>query len=72
VAPACEKLGVEVLMARSRRKGRKPIAKPRLTNDDIDHCFAVAAETVKEIERQLQSTLKLPASSLLLRIQTRR
>lgn len=43
-----------------------------LTDAEIDHYFAAAAATVKEVERQLQSTLKIPASSLLLRIQTRR
>jgi hypothetical protein len=64
-------------MARARRKRQKPIKKPQqtqpqpLTDADIDHYFAVAAATIKEVEQQLQSTLKLPASSLLLRIQSR-
>lgn len=67
-----------VLMARARQKRRKPVkpvkptAPPMLTDAEIDHYFAAAAATVKEVERQLQSTLKIPASSLLLRIQNRR
>jgi hypothetical protein len=59
-------------MARGKRRKRKPVETPRLTNEVIDHYLARAAETVKEVERDLQSTFKLPASSLLLRIQTRR
>lgn len=63
-------------MTRARRKRRKPVEKPQpatvLTTADIDHCFAAAAATVKEVEQQLENALKLPASSLLLRIQTRR
>jgi hypothetical protein len=43
-----------------------------LSDAEIDHYFAAAAATVKEVEQQLQSTLKIPASSLLLLIQTRR
>lgn len=61
-------------MARARQHSRKPIKKPPqaplLTTTTIDHYFAAAAETVKEVEQQLQNTLKLPASSLLLRIQS--
>ena len=62
-------------MARARQKRRRPVkptALPMLSDAEIDHYFAAAAATVKEVERQLQSTLKIPASSLLLRIQTRR
>jgi hypothetical protein len=63
-------------MVRAKRKRRKPIDKPQptpqLTHADIDHYFAAAAATVKEVEQQLQDMMKLPASSLLLRIQTRR
>ena len=63
-------------MVRAKRRRRKLIDKaqptPQLTDADIDHYFAAAAATVKEVELQLQHMMKLPASSLLLRIQTRR
>jgi hypothetical protein len=45
---------------------------PDLTDTEIDAYFAAAAQTIKAVEQQLQSTLRLPASSLLLRIQTPR
>jgi hypothetical protein len=67
-------------MARPRRKRRRPTAKPAasptpppdLSDSEIDAYFAAAAKTIKAVEQQLQSTLRLPASSLLLRIQTQR
>jgi len=42
------------------------------SDSEIDAYFAAAAKTIKAVEQQLQRTLRLPASSLLLRIQTRR
>jgi hypothetical protein len=68
-------------MARRRRKQIRPARKPAtppptpppdLTDTEIDANFDAAAQTIKAVEQQLQSTLRLPASSLLLRIQTRR
>lgn len=61
-------------MARGKQRKRRPVVAPtpQLTNEVIDRYLARAAETVKEVERDLQSTFKLPASSLLLRIQTSR
>jgi hypothetical protein len=74
-----EKLGARGFMARQRRKRRRPTGKPAapptptdLSDSEIDAYFAAAAKTIKAVEQQLQSTLRLPASSLLLRIQTRR
>jgi integrase len=75
------KLGAGGLMAQRRRKRSRPVRKPTpppmttppdLTDTEIDAYFATAAQTIKAVEQQLQSTLRLPASSLLLRIQTRR
>ncbi|HEY4178855.1 MAG TPA: hypothetical protein VGM90_18540 [Kofleriaceae bacterium] len=68
-------------MAQPKRKQRKPARKvatsltttpPDLTDTEIDAYFDAAAHTIKAVEQQLQSTLRLPASSLLLRIQTSR
>jgi hypothetical protein len=59
-------------MARTKRAKIKTVEPPLLTNEIIDRYLDRAAETVKEVERQLQGTFKLPVTTLSLRIQARR
>ena len=73
------KLALGGLMVKRRRRQSRPARTPAtppptppdLTDTEIDAYFDAAAQTIKAVEQQLQSTLRLPASSLLLRIQTR-
>lgn len=60
-------------MARpKRRKRRREVAptEPVLTPEIIDECLRGAAETVKEVERQLEGSFLLPPSAVALRIQS--
>ena len=59
-------------MAKRPRRKRTRILLRDITSETIDRYLANAADTVKAVEQQLESSFKPPASSLSLRIQARR
>src|ERR1700733_2791454 len=58
-------------MAKRPRRKRTRILLRDITSETIDRYLANAADTVKAVEQQLESSFKPPASSLSLRIQAR-
>ena len=59
-------------MAKRPRRKRTRIQLRDITSETIDRYLKNAADIVKAVEQQLESSFKPPASSLSLRIQARR
>ena len=65
-----EHRGLHSERQRKQRRGAAPTP-TILTPEIIDECLRGAAETVKDVERQLENSFLLPLSALSLRIQSR-
>ena len=61
-------------MAKGKRARRRPSPQPVAivpSAEVIEQCLQKAADTVKEVERQLEGSFVLPASAVTLRIQSK-
>jgi hypothetical protein len=59
-------------MAKTKRKSKRREQPALIDNAIVDRFLEGAAQTVRQVEEDLQSSFRIPASALTLRIQTNR